>query len=296
VSDIIVIQPDENNVVVSEITNSITTASDGPQGPAGPTGATGATGATGPAGSSGVVAVTAPITNSGTSSSANIGISAGTTSSAGALQLTDSVASTSTTTAATPNAVKTAYDLADTKLLKYATSWQTKYRSTYWYEAKVGATINTSIYTQNRAYYWSLFLSEAITIDRLGVEVTGANASTTWRIGIYNSDSNGLPSTVLLDAGTVDCSTTGLKTITVSQTIQAGFYFIAGCWQGGSSSPFLRSLLQTGGIYSPIASTNQQSTNYITQYHVDSVTGAFPTFSGSSTGSSPFTRTQFRIA
>jgi phage-related tail fiber protein len=36
----------------------------------------------------------------------------GSTSTAGKLQLTDSVASTSTTTAATPNAVKSAYDLA----------------------------------------------------------------------------------------------------------------------------------------------------------------------------------------
>jgi hypothetical protein len=74
VSDIIVIQPDENNVVVDEITNSITTASDGPQGPAGPTGATGATGATGPAGSSGVVTVNAPLINSGTSSAANLSV------------------------------------------------------------------------------------------------------------------------------------------------------------------------------------------------------------------------------
>jgi hypothetical protein len=71
VSDIIVIQPDENNVVVSEVTNSITTASDGPQGPAGPTGPTGATG---PAGSSGVVTVNAPLINSGTSSAANLSV------------------------------------------------------------------------------------------------------------------------------------------------------------------------------------------------------------------------------
>ena len=49
----------------------------GSQGPTGLTGATGAkgdTGATGATGSSGVIAVTAPITNSGTSTSANIGI------------------------------------------------------------------------------------------------------------------------------------------------------------------------------------------------------------------------------
>ena len=39
-------------------------------------------------------------TNAGTSSAANLSISAGTTSAIGALQLTDSVSSTSTTTAA----------------------------------------------------------------------------------------------------------------------------------------------------------------------------------------------------
>ena len=41
-----------------------------------------------------------------------ISVDAGTTSAAGILQLTDGVASSSTTTAATPNGVKTAYDLA----------------------------------------------------------------------------------------------------------------------------------------------------------------------------------------
>ena len=40
----------------------------------------------------------------------------GSTSTAGILQLTDSTSSTSTTTAATPNSVKSAYDLANTKL------------------------------------------------------------------------------------------------------------------------------------------------------------------------------------
>jgi hypothetical protein len=49
----------------------------GPTGPTGPQGATGPAGATGATGSSGVVAVTSPITNSGTSTSANIGINQG---------------------------------------------------------------------------------------------------------------------------------------------------------------------------------------------------------------------------
>jgi hypothetical protein len=46
----------------------------GPTGPIGPTGATGTPGATGPQGSSGVVSVTGPITNTGTSGAAVIGI------------------------------------------------------------------------------------------------------------------------------------------------------------------------------------------------------------------------------
>jgi len=50
------------------------TGDTGPQGPKGDTGATGATGATGPQGPSGVVSVTSPITNSGTSTAAVIGL------------------------------------------------------------------------------------------------------------------------------------------------------------------------------------------------------------------------------
>jgi hypothetical protein len=45
-------------------------------------------------------------------------VAAGTTSTRGTLQLTDSTSSTSTTTAATPNSVKTAYDLANAALPK----------------------------------------------------------------------------------------------------------------------------------------------------------------------------------
>lgn len=53
------------NVTVTKVINQVQIASDGPQGPTGPTG------------SSGVISVTAPITNSGSSTSAVIGINAG---------------------------------------------------------------------------------------------------------------------------------------------------------------------------------------------------------------------------
>lgn len=60
------------------------------------------------------VVADAPLTGGGTTGSVNIGIQDGTTSQKGAVQLSSSTSSTSTTLAATPSAVKSAYDLATT--------------------------------------------------------------------------------------------------------------------------------------------------------------------------------------
>ena len=64
------------------------------------------------------VTATSPLTGGGTSGTVTIGIQDGTTAQKGAIQLTDSIASTSTTTAATPNSVKTSYDLANAAIAK----------------------------------------------------------------------------------------------------------------------------------------------------------------------------------
>jgi hypothetical protein len=264
VSDIIVIQPDENNVVVSEVTNSITTASDGPQGPAGPTGATGATGATGPAGSSGVVAVTAPITNSGTSSSANIGISAGSTSAAGALQLTDSVASTSTTTAATPNSVKTAYDLANQQ--PFAPK-----ASKYFRTAGNGTTL---VATDNRMYLQPITFGASVTITRIGIGNNSFTTTGNTRLGIYSCDTDGMPLTLVLDAGTVSTTATGWFYITISQTLTAGRYWIAVVKQSGTYNHFAitNGITLTDGFQYDL----QTSLNNPAFPFVSSVTGALP--------------------
>jgi len=71
------------------------------------------------AGASGVTSVTAssPLASSG-GTTPDISIQDATTSQKGAVQLEDSTSSTSTTTAATPNSVKSAYDLANAALPK----------------------------------------------------------------------------------------------------------------------------------------------------------------------------------
>jgi hypothetical protein len=64
------------------------------------------------------ITATSPLTGGGTSGAITVGIQASSTSQSGAVQLTDSTSSTSTTTAATPNSVKTAYDLANGAIAK----------------------------------------------------------------------------------------------------------------------------------------------------------------------------------
>ena len=60
------------------------------------------------------VNVTAPITGGGTSGAVTIGVSAASTSASGVVQLSDSTSTTSSVLAATPTAVKAAYDKAST--------------------------------------------------------------------------------------------------------------------------------------------------------------------------------------
>jgi len=60
------------------------------------------------------VNVTSPITGGGNAGAVTVGIQAASTSQSGAVQLENSTSSTSTTTAAVPASVKSAYDLANT--------------------------------------------------------------------------------------------------------------------------------------------------------------------------------------
>ena len=64
------------------------------------------------------ITATSPLTGGGTSGAITVGIQASSTTQSGAVQLTDSTSSTSTTTAATPNSVKTSYDLANAAIPK----------------------------------------------------------------------------------------------------------------------------------------------------------------------------------
>jgi hypothetical protein len=205
-----------------------------------------------------------------------LAVSAGSTSAAGVLQLTDSTSSTSTTTAATPNSLKTTYDLAVIK------NPIIKMLSGYYYKTGISASSTITV-THQRVYYTPIYIPETTTIDRLAIRtVASFSGSSTVRLGIYNN-TNGLPSTVLLDGGTVSATAANtIYEITISQSLNAGFYWLAFCQQG--TAPTLADYqgnavsTSAGNIF--IGYTSQFiNGNIIVGLFQNSVTGAFATAS-----------------
>lgn len=74
----------------------------------------------------------------------------------------------------------------------------------------------------NNIYVTPFSTSAPITWTKIGVRVSVLGAGNA-RLGIYNMV-GGAPTSLVLDAGTVDISTTGVKEITISQALPAGPY------------------------------------------------------------------------
>jgi len=67
-----------------------------------------------------------------------------------------------------------------------------------------------------------------ITLDRIAIYVTTAGgAGAEMRLGIYNNGVNLYPAGLLLDAGVIDATTTGIKAIIINQALAKGMYWLA---------------------------------------------------------------------
>jgi hypothetical protein len=71
------------------------------------------------------------------------------------------------------------------------------------------------------------YVPVATTFDRIACNVTTqGTAAAEVRLGIYNV-ANGVPTTLVLDAGSVGANTTGVKEITISVTLPRGWYALS---------------------------------------------------------------------
>lgn len=121
--------------------------------------------------------------------------------------------------------------------------------------------VDTTVALTNNLLCGTYFpVSATTTFDRIGIEVTSAIASSTVRLGIFLCV-GGIPSTRVLDAGTIDSSTTGAKEIIISQSLTPGLYALLAVAQGGASGATVRGRNGAYGVVPPqttIANQNNQ--------------------------------------
>lgn len=105
-------------------------------------------------------------------------------------------------------------------------------RSGYYYVAQPTGT-TTGLMIQNAMRATPIFVPRAVTLDRIGAEVTVAGeAGSVIRLGIYSDDGNGVPGTLLLDAGTIAGDGSAIwKEIAISQAVPAGLIWVTGVAQ-----------------------------------------------------------------
>jgi hypothetical protein len=184
------------------------------------------------------------------------------------LQLTDSVSSTSTTTAATPNAVKTAFNTAYFKMLDWISLQY--YRS---YQVSPASFTNVA----NTTYYSMLVVPSDCSVSRIGL-ATGNSFSGTAsvRLGIY-SNTNNAPDQLILDAGTVSATAAGtFYQITINQALSMGIYWLATNTQTAATTNLfvgLNGSTALSGMGLPVSNTSNNVS--VAGYQQTGVTGAF---------------------
>jgi len=145
------------------------------------------------------------------------------------------------------------------------------YISGNYFDGGVGGTTRTNIAgIADRVLVIPFVPGQDIAVDRAAIDVTTAVAAAESRIVIYDSDgAGGVPSTRLYDSAEQDCSTTGLKEVTLDFTFQAGKLY----WVGvhNKSTATLRAI----GVADlrPIGVIGTASGAVYTAYRVQSVFG-----------------------
>jgi hypothetical protein len=135
-----------------------------------------------------------------------------------------------------------------------------------------GALVN------NRLYAIPFVCPKTVTADMISVYCTTSVGSGALRLGIY-SDTNGEPGTLLLDAGTVDTSSTGLRYINISQSLTGGvLYWLAAIGNNATHQfrvPALASIFNVIGIDAAIGTSVVTYLYYAGSY--GALPGTFPT-------------------
>lgn len=98
-----------------------------------------------------------------------------------------------------------------------------------WYNSQITSeSLTTGILEQDTVYFIPFIVSTAITIDRMAVNVTSVGIpGALAHLGIYNCDSDNLPSNIVISPGDVPIDSTGVQVKAAEGVLNPGLYFFA---------------------------------------------------------------------
>lgn len=128
------------------------------------------------------------------------------------------------------------------------------------YDSRIHTTLTTFTVTVNVLYGMPFYVPTTTTYTAISIEVTTLSVGNHCRLGIYN-DSTGAPGGLVLDAGTILTTTTGGKSIVISQSLSAGWYWLA--LVSDSSVPVLRAYSQTNALAALGYTSGTDTTNHV---------------------------------
>ena len=90
-----------------------------------------------------------------------------------------------------------------------------------------GNVLATTQYFTGTLYAVPIFLSTGLNFNRVGVEITARNTSSSAvvRLGLYNNGTDGNPGTLAVDLGTMPTNSTGAKEISVNVNVSGTQFF-----------------------------------------------------------------------
>jgi hypothetical protein len=100
------------------------------------------------------------------------------------------------------------------------------------------AAYTTAVTANTQPESWlegSPILLPNCTLDRIALDVTIGGAGSLYRLGIYDASFD-----LVLDAGTITSSGTGVLPITINQSISAGLHYLVAVQQNGGSAATVR--------------------------------------------------------
>jgi hypothetical protein len=144
-------------------------------------------------------------------------------------------------------------------------------------------TTTTASYPDGSMRLYPFIVPVDMTVNTIACEVvtTPGSAGSVVRLGIYD-DVDGVPTNLILDAGTVATQTTGVKSIAISQALSAGIVWCCAVPQGTpGTNPTLR-------IISISEGHKRYATEVVNQFRYsfsnNTVTGALPGTAGATLG------------